>query len=97
MNIGLLDIDGHGFPNIALMKTHLLKTKSEYFNQVQLGVKKFELRENDRNFKVGDKITLLEIDENKITTGKKITDLEIKYILHGGCFGLSPRYCIINW
>lgn len=39
---------------------HNLKTDSEYFQAVQDGSKTFELRRNDRHFKVGDTIILNE-------------------------------------
>ena len=37
---------------------HELKTYSEYFKAVISGEKPFEIRKNDRNFKVGDYIAL---------------------------------------
>lgn len=43
------------------MKTiHELKTWPEFFNQTRNGRKKFELRQNDRDFKVGDELLLKE-------------------------------------
>lgn len=40
--------------------THHLKTMPEYFQAVIDGRKPFELRENDRDFKVGEKVILEE-------------------------------------
>lgn len=48
---------------------HKLKIKQEYFEPVIQGKKRFEIRKNDRNFKVGDIVVLEEIDENNIYTG----------------------------
>ena len=78
------------------MKHHILKCDSEYFDAIELGLKKFELRINDRNFQVGDLLFLDEMKYGK-KTGKQIGPLEIKYILEGGKFGLSDEYCIMNW
>lgn len=39
---------------------HELKIKPEYYEKVINGTKKFELRRNDRDFKVGDIIRLRE-------------------------------------
>nr|DAG17672.1 MAG TPA: activating signal cointegrator [Caudoviricetes sp.] len=38
------------------MTTHTLKIQKQYANAVLNGTKTFEIRKNDRNFKVGDKI-----------------------------------------
>lgn len=36
------------------MKLHELKIKAEYANAKLKGIKPFEIRKNDRDFKVGD-------------------------------------------
>ncbi len=41
---------------------HELKTWSAYFNEVFMGHKTFEVRKADRDFKVGDKLILIEGD-----------------------------------
>lgn len=74
---------------------HELKIKPEYFKDVQEGLKKFELRKNDRDFRVGDTVVLIEFAEG-FSTGL-YWDLEIKYILHGGEYGLDEGYCIFGW
>lgn len=38
------------------MTTHTLKIQKQYADAVSNGTKTFEIRKNDRNFKVGDKI-----------------------------------------
>ena len=43
------------------MKRHNLKILSVYFEQQLAGIKKFELRKLDRDFKIGDEIKLNEI------------------------------------
>ncbi|KAF1291069.1 DUF3850 domain-containing protein [Candidatus Enterococcus leclercqii] len=48
---------------------HKLKIRQEFFEPVIQGKKRFEIRKNDRNFKVGDIIMLEEIDENSVYTG----------------------------
>lgn len=44
------------------MKTHDLKILPKYFKEVWYGRKTFEIRKNDRNYEVGDKIILHEWD-----------------------------------
>lgn len=60
------------------MRVHNLKIKPKYFEDVKKEIKKFEVRFNDRNFKVGDLIVLEEFD-NRGYTGKYIS-AEITYI-----------------
>lgn len=42
--------------------THELKILSEFFEAVTSGRKQFEIRKNDRDYKVGDQLVLREID-----------------------------------
>ena len=44
------------------MKTHELKIWPKYFRQISDRKKTFELRKNDRMFKVGEEVTLWEYD-----------------------------------
>ena len=75
---------------------HYLKTETEFFQAVERGVKKFELRLNDRDFKVYDILHLEEVVSG-VKTGRSLAPLEIKYILQGGVYGLDKDYCILNW
>ena len=61
------------------MKTHELKIKPEYFRDVVRGIKTFEVRQNDRNFGVGDIITLREFENDKFIGN--FVNVEIVYIL----------------
>lgn len=68
--------------------THELKILPEYYRAVIERRKTFEVRKNDRNFKVGDKIRLREFDPDyKLKyTGREWYG-KITYILK------SPIYC----
>lgn len=46
------------------MTIHKLKIRPEYFNAVVWGHKRAELRKNDRDYKVGDLICLLEYSDD---------------------------------
>lgn len=83
---------------------HKLKILPQYFKAVQSGEKTFELRKNDRGFKVGDKIILQEYEPFKdgvikgrygLYTGQEL-EKEISYILTGGQYGLEEGYCILG-
>lgn len=78
---------------------HKLKILPQYFKAVQSGEKTFEIRKNDRGFKVGDTLLLKEytsLEEYGVATltGQEITK-EISYILEGGQYGLVEGYCIL--
>lgn len=61
---------------------HELKTVQPFFDDVLTGKKKFEVRKNDRNFKVNDELLLREyIPETKSYTGREL-QMVITYILN---------------
>ena len=78
-----------------MAKTHNLKILPEYFEAVKDGRKNFELRMDDRDFKVGDWVYLQEYDWNKYT-GQTLCR-KIVYILRN-CeqYGLKEGYCILG-
>lgn len=75
---------------------HHLKTWSRYFHDIDCGLKDFELRKKDRNFKVGDVLMLEEVDEFSLLSTGKVIQKTIKYILEGGEFGLHSDYVILG-
>jgi ASC-1-like (ASCH) protein len=63
---------------------HYLKIVDPYYQQVASGLKTFEVRENDRNFKVGDRVVLLRYNtETKQYFKSQTIIIEITYILSG--------------
>jgi len=71
--------------NLGERKVHKLKTLNPYFEDVYKRAKTFEVRRNDRDFKVGD---ILELNEWTGTgfTGRGIA-ANVTYILS------DPAYC----
>ena len=82
------------------MKIHKLKTLQPYFDEVLKGRKTFELRKDDRNFQVGDRLDLFEGDEqvDDISQRKNQNHIHrfVTYKLEGGKFGLEEGYCILG-
>ncbi len=81
------------------IQQHHLKCEAKYFKLVKSGVKKFELRKNDRDFKKYDKVYLEEV-VNGVPTGRKLPPITIQYILSdddGGKYGLRKGHCIFCW
>lgn len=81
------------------MKRHEIKILPKYSRLVVTphgGVKRFELRKDDRNYQAGDTVTLREWDGQEYT-GNEIT-VGIKYVLRD-CpeYGLMDGYCIFGW
>jgi len=76
---------------------HELKTIPPYFKDVQLGDKTFEVRKNDRDFKVGDALLLQEFLPNTNEyTGQRIT-LDVSYVLTGEEWGIKEGYCVLGF
>ena len=70
--------------------THELKILPEYASPQMCGIKPWELRKNDRNFKVGDVINFIVVG-----IGIKYSK-EIIYLFEGGSYGLENGYCIMT-
>lgn len=75
------------------VKTHEVKIAASYFEDVASGKKRFELRKNDRCYKEGDKLKMLEFTGGKFT-GRTI-DADIIYMLEDYT-GLEEGYCILG-
>ena len=74
---------------------HELKILPEYFGPVYAGRKRFELRKDDRDYKVGDFLVLKEF-EGGMYTGRKAL-FQISYILRNCTqYGLADGYCILG-
>ncbi|MBA4849475.1 ASCH/PUA domain-containing protein [Emticicia sp. BO119] len=78
------------------MALHKLKTWPEYFQAVWAKEKTFEVRLNDRNFKVGNKLWLQEFDNKKNEFTGRYIQTRITYILLGGSFGVIEGYCVLG-
>lgn len=74
---------------------HALKTEISYFEQIQSGDKTFEVRRNDRPFKVDDIILLQEWNpQDKTYTGNEWLGV-ISYILTDERF-CKKGFCILG-
>jgi hypothetical protein len=76
--------------------THVLKTLPEYFKAVKEKRKTFEVRKNDRDFKVGDELILSEFNPKTSTYTGDTCGREITYILKGGQFGITEDVVILG-
>lgn len=69
---------------------HELKIKPQYYEDIKIGIKPFEIRKNDRDFKLGDILILNEysLDDSGVGTysGRALT-VRVTYLLN------DPEYC----
>lgn len=62
-------MDLYGYTVVKEPTTHKLKIQPEYYDALLLGIKTFEIRKNDRDFKVGDILKLSEFKDGVYTGG----------------------------
>lgn len=76
-------------------RVHFLKTWPEPFEAVASGVKPFEIRRNDRHYRVGDLLVLREYDLGTETySGQHVARL-VTYV-SSGRHGLPPGLCVLG-
>jgi hypothetical protein len=78
------------------MNIHKLKLHKDLFNDTCSGIKRFEIRKDDRGFQVGD-VLILEVwdeDANKYT-GDWVK-VFVTYILRDTQYGMSPDHVIMS-
>lgn len=69
-----------GYVCVEEKKTHTLKIYSEFFEALKEGKKTFEIRENDRDFRVGDILKLAVFSEKRLLFTSEFIYFEITYI-----------------
>jgi len=74
---------------------HELKILPEFFHDVFTGLKTFEVRKNDRNFKVGDILKLIK-SESDLIGGLACIYRKVTYILKGGAYGIDINYVVLG-
>ena len=78
------------------MRVHKLKTWPEYFQAVFRGDKTFEVRKNDRDYKVGDILHLVEYHpDSSFYSGEELMR-RVTYVLEGPDFGVDMNYVVMG-
>lgn len=75
-----------------MIMEHLLKIMPEYYTAVSSGAKTFEVRLNDRDFKVDDILVLREWFDSSYTG--RLTIVRVDYVLKDTPH-LLPNYCVM--
>jgi hypothetical protein len=76
------------------MALHDLKSWTVAFEPMVEGIKRFELRKNDRGYERGDRLNLREWNQDTGYTGRELL-VSVTWILKEG-FGLPEGYCIMS-
>jgi hypothetical protein len=74
---------------------HEIKCWPEYFQPLWIGTKEFEVRRNDRDYRVGESLRIMEFNPNTQTfTGREFVR-RIAYMIQGVC-GLPEDICVMQ-
>lgn len=74
--------------------THELKILPKYYQAVWDGRKNFEIRFDDRGYRVGDRLILKEWNRGKFT-GRSVT-VKVKYVYRGdGTYGIPENIVVM--
>ena len=73
---------------------HELKIYPTYFEDVLSGKKKFEIRKNDRKYRVGDILKLKEWDNIKYSDRE--ARAEVIYLIDDKFVGIQPGYVVMG-
>lgn len=78
-----------------LAKRHILKTWPEFFDAIAQGRKTFEVRLNDRGYRVGDVLELRRYEPKTDHYTGECIERQITYMLEGGAFGVDLGYAVL--
>lgn len=77
-------------------RIHCLKTWPEFFREVKAGTKPFEVRRNDRGFRVGDVLILQEWDRGSQEYTGDMLSKRVSYMLEGAAFGIVTGFVVMG-
>lgn len=84
-------------------RVHVLRTDADPFDAIESGLKTWEFRLNDRDFRVGDVLELVRSPGPRDSVvgadgRRRITYLQMRvtYLLPGGRYGIPEGYCIMS-
>ena len=77
---------------------HIKKIQEKYFFDILLNNKRFEIRKNDCNYKIGDRVKLVLYKGNEKVGQDNYIIVKITYILKDiPQYGLDKDYCIFGF
>jgi hypothetical protein len=75
---------------------HELKCWPAFLEAMIDGRKTFEVRLNDRDYAVGDRLHLLGYDPDTKTYNGREHTLDVTYVMPGGTFGIDRDYVVLG-
>lgn len=84
-------------PRRLQTRVHHMKVWPHYFDAIILYGKRFEVRKNDRNYKVGDRMVMHVWDPIEQAYTQYGCTCTITYILHGGQLGIADDYAVLGF
>ena len=82
------------------MRTHRIKCNTESYQQIEIEIKKFTVRENDRNYRRNDQIEFIEevsVGDMRAATGREQGPFTIDFIFEGGKYGVQKGWVVIQF
>jgi hypothetical protein len=77
------------------MSQHTLKTWPAYFDAILDGRKTYEIRVNDRDYKVGDILLLQEWNPIASRHTEREIRVLVTYMTEGGDWGIPEGHCVM--
>lgn len=78
-----------------MCKIHALKTWPVVYQLTIAGLKTFEVRKNDRDFKPDDVLVLREYNPDRDEYTGRMSAFKVTFVLQGD-FGLPPGLCVMS-
>lgn len=79
-----------------IKRCHELKTWPAEFQAIAEERKRFDLRKNDRDYRLGDSLLLREFNPDTQAYSGRYILAKVTYILYGGSYGLPEPLCIMS-
>lgn len=78
------------------LRFHHLKCWISPWIHMNAGLKTFEYRKHDRDFRVGDILVLEEYEPDKRIYTNRAIERRVTYLLPGGTMGVPEGYCVMS-
>ena len=78
------------------MNHHEIEINIEFWETLKAGIKKAEIRRNDRDYKIGDTLEIYPCDDSGERIGGNFVVRTITHIVHGGRYGIETGYCLLS-